>query len=103
MQPPTLWRVSLYLAGVLECGMALYHSILPFHMGWARGLAGVPDTLVWALYALNFSWSVLVFLAGALILYAARLGPTAGQFAKRTVFVVALHWLPLVVYRGRPG
>jgi hypothetical protein len=87
------WRLSLGLAGVLECGIALYHAVLPYHMKWSQGFGGVPDSLVWAVFALNFSWSVIVFLAGCLVIYAARLGPAAGPFAKRTVFVVGLFWL----------
>ena len=93
MQSPILWRISLGVAGTLGCGMALYHAVLPYHMEWARGLGGVPDSLVWAIFALNFSWSVIVFLAGGLVIYAAALGPAAGRFAKRTVFVVGLFWL----------
>ena len=89
----TFWRLSLGLAGLLECGIALYHAVLPYHMQWARGLGDVPDSLVWAIFALNFSWSVVVFLAGCLIIYAAGLGPAAGRFARRTVFVVGLFWL----------
>ena len=87
------WRLSLGLAGVLECGIALYHAALPYHMNWSQGLEGVPDSLAWAVFALNFSWSVVIFLAGCLIIYAARLGPAAGFFAKSTVFVVGLFWL----------
>ncbi len=93
MRTSTFWWLSLGLAGVLECGIALYHAVLPYHMEWARGLSGVPDSLAWAIFALNFSWSLLVFLAGCLIIYAARLGPAAGRFAKRTVFTVGLFWL----------
>jgi hypothetical protein len=37
-------------------------------------------------------WSALVFLTAALVLYAARLGPTAGTFARRTVFTIGLFW-----------
>ena len=136
---PGLWYVLLGLAGLNACAMALYHFILPYHMRWGRGLHDVPDSIVWAVYALNFSWSALVFLTGALVLYAARLGPAAGTFARRTVFtiglfwaihgiytwvnplplprsfavlkyallafpavVVALHWIPLFVYRKDP-
>src|SRR6266487_1517056 len=87
------WRLALGIAGVLECSIALYHAVLPYHMQWARGLGGVPDSLVWAIFALNFSWSVVVFLSGCLIIYAAFLGPAAGRFAKRTVFVMGLFWL----------
>ena len=87
------WPVLLGAAGVLECSMALYHSVLPYHMGWRRGLGGVPDSIVWALFALNFSWSLIVFLAGCLVIYAARLGPEAGTFARRAVFGVGLFWL----------
>jgi len=140
VQSSKSWPLCLYLAGVLDCGMGLYHSILPYQMGWRQGLGGVPDSIVWALFALNFSWSLLVFLAGSLVVQAARLGPGAGSFARRTVFVVglfwvlhgaytwlhplplpgslvwlkyvlgafpavvaALHWLPLVLQRGKAG
>jgi hypothetical protein len=92
VQSSKLWPVFLGLAGVLDCGMALYHSLLPWHMGWRQGLGGVPDSIVWALFALNFSWSLLVFLAGSLVIYAAMLGPGAGTFARRTVFTVGLFW-----------
>lgn len=92
MTSSRLWSVSLGLAGVLDCGMALYHSVLPYHMRWREGLGGAPDSIVWALFALNFSWSVLVFLAGGLVFHAATLGPEAGRFATRTVFAVGLFW-----------
>ena len=89
---PRLWSVSLSLAGIIGGGMGLYHFVLPYHMGWRGGLDGVADSLVWALFALNFSWSLLVVLSGILVLYAARLGPAAGTFARRTVFAVGLFW-----------
>ena len=93
MVPPSRrWSVSLGFAGVIGGSMALYHFVLPYHMGWRRGLEGVPDSIVWALFALNFSWSLLVLLAEILVLYAARLGPEAGAFARRTVFTVGLFW-----------
>lgn len=92
VQSSRLWSVSLVLAGVLGCSLALYHFVLPYQMGWRQGLGGVPDSLVWALFALNFSWSVLVFLAGCLVIYAARLGPEAGPYATGTVFTVGLFW-----------
>ena len=73
--------------------MALYHFVLPYHMGWRRGLGGVPDSIVWALFALDFSWSLVVLLAGCLVIYAATLGPEAGTFARRAVLGVGLFWL----------
>jgi hypothetical protein len=98
MHSSRLWRVSLEIAGVYDCALALYHTVLPFHMGWKRFLDGVPDSIVWALFALNFSWSVLLFLIGCLVIYAAKLGPSAGPFAKRMVFVVGLFWLIHGIY-----
>lgn len=92
MQSSRLWAVPFGFAGVLDCGMAFYHFVLPYHMGWRQGLGGVPDSIVWALFALNFSWSLLVLLAGSLVIYAAMLGPGAGTFARRTVFTVGLFW-----------
>jgi hypothetical protein len=66
--------------------------VLPYHMGWRRGLEGVAGSLAWALYALNFSWSMLVLLVGGLVFYAAKLGPPGGPFLRRTVFTVGLFW-----------
>jgi len=88
-----LWFVSLGLGGLLDCSLALYHSILPYHMNWAQGLVGVPDSLTWALYALNFSWSVIVFLTGCLVLHAARLTPPVDRFVQVALFAVGLFWL----------
>jgi hypothetical protein len=92
MRTPKVWSISLGLAGLHDCGISLYHSVLPYQMGWRRGLEGVAESVVWAVFALNFSWSVLVFLAGVLVFHAARLGPEAGTFARRTVFTVGLFW-----------
>lgn len=66
-------------------------------MQWNRGLDGVADSLVWALYALNFSWSLLVFLTGTLVIYAALRGP-AGPFMRRAIFTVGLFWAIHGVY-----
>ena len=93
-----LWSVSLGLAGFLDCSLALYHLILPYHMAWHRGLVGVPDSLAWALFALNFSWSVLVFLTGCLVLYAARLPLPVNKFVTSTLFAVGLFWMIHGVY-----
>ena len=73
--------------------MAGYHFFLPTQMGWASHVQGVPTSIVWALFALNFSWSLLLLLTGGLVLYVARLGPGAGTFARRFVFVIGLFWL----------
>jgi hypothetical protein len=92
MRSPRLWIVLLVLAGIHDCGIALYHLVLPYQMSWRRGLEGVADSLVWALFALNFSWSMLVLLVGSLVLYAAKLGPPGRSFVRRAVFTVGLFW-----------
>src|SRR6186997_1102076 len=88
-----LWLFALGFAGINEAAMALYHFILPFHMGWARGLDGVPDSIVWALYALNFSWSLIVLILGILVLGVAKAGPGAGIFGRRIVLAAGFFWL----------
>ena len=96
--PQRLWFASLALAGFLDCSLALYHSILPYHMNWQRGLVGVPDSLAWALFALNFSWSVIVFLTGCLVFSAARLTLPVDKFVKLTLFVAGLFWFIHGIY-----
>ena len=73
--------------------MAGYHFFLPTHMGWGAYVHDIPSSIAWALFALNFSWSLLLLLTGALVLLAARSGPAAGQFARAFVFMVGLFWL----------
>jgi hypothetical protein len=92
------WFASLVAAGILDCGMAGYHFFLPTHMGWSSHVHDTPTSLVWALFTLNFSWSLLVFLSGVLVFFVARLGPGAGTFARRFVFVVGLFWLVHGIY-----
>ena len=88
-----LWLYGLGFAGINECAMALYHFVLPFQMGWERGLGGVPSSIVWALYALNFSWSLIVLILGVLVLSVAKAGPDAGVFGRRIVLAAGLCWL----------
>lgn len=88
-----IWSVSLIAAGFLDCSLGLYHSFLPYHMQWRQGLGGVPDSLTWALFALNFSWSVLVFLVGCLMFYAARMRLPVDGFVKATLLAAGLFWL----------
>ena len=93
-----LWSVSLGVAGFVDCSLALYHLILPYHMAWRSGLVGVPDSLSWALFGLNFSWSVLLFLTGCLIFHAAWLPLPVDKFVTRTLFTVGLFWMIHGVY-----
>ena len=92
MRSSTPWFVLLALAAFQDCALALYHFFLPYQFGWGRALHGVPASITWALYALNFSWSLLTLVAGALVFYAAIIGP-ASAFVRRTVFAIGLFWL----------
>ena len=88
------WLVSLMLAAALQCGLASYHFALPYHMDWAHdhGLEALPDSMVWALYILNFSWSLLVLVTGILVACAALMGPTTSPFTRRALFAIGLFW-----------
>ena len=88
-----LWLVLLTAAGVLEGGMALAHFGLQYEWSLLRDFGNLPAQLAWALFALNFSWGVLLLAISGLVLYAAKLGPAAGAFVRRFVFLVGLFWL----------
>jgi hypothetical protein len=87
----TLWFVALGLAGLLECGMAVAHFGLQYEWYRFGDFRAWPAYLAWALFALNFSWSVLLLGVGGLVLYAARL-TSDGAFMRTAVFVVGLFW-----------
>lgn len=93
MQKPSRgWTILLTIAGIHSCLLASYHFVLPYQWNWESGLRGVPSSIHWALYALNFSWSLLVFLTGAMVVRAAFLEPDAHRFARTFVFVIGLFW-----------
>jgi hypothetical protein len=52
---------------------------------------------MWALFALNFSWSTLVLLVGGLTIYAGRLDPRAAS-GRALVVIVAVFWTVHGVY-----
>jgi hypothetical protein len=72
--------------------MALSHFVLQYEWHQWRGLEILPHRMAWTLFALNFSWGVLLLGASGLVLYAAILGPAADIFTRRTVFIVGLFW-----------
>ncbi len=84
------WVVLLGIAGLLECSMAIAH----FGLQWEwRGVdfTGIPAQLAWALFALNFSWAVLLLAVGSLVLYAAA-GDSASAFVQRLMIVLGAFW-----------
>ena len=98
MPSKRLWFVLLTAAGILEGGMALAHFGLQYEWSLLRDFGNLPAQLAWALFALNFSWGVLLLAISRLVLYAATLGPDADAFVRRFVFLVGLFWLIHGVY-----
>jgi hypothetical protein len=96
MKSSRLWAWTLTAAGLLQIGMAIAHFGLQYE--W-RGVDGgsLPPQLLWALFALNFSWSTLVLLVGGLTLYAGRLDPTAPS-VRTLVAIVAVFWTVHGIY-----
>ena len=93
MPSQRLWLVFLTMAAVLEGGMALAHFGLQYEWNLLGDFGNLPAHLTWTLFALNFSWGVLLLVISGLVLYAAKLGPAAGPFVRRFVFMVGLFWL----------
>ena len=92
MRNRTLWVITLTMAGVLECTMALAHFGLQYE--WSGfDFGALPAQLAWALLALNFSWGVLLLAIGCLVVYAGQSGNATGVFTRKFVFIVGLFWL----------
>lgn len=98
MQQSSTWKGLLVIAGLHDCAIGAYHLILPRQWNWDAGLQSVPASLVWGVYMINFSWSLLILTVAALIFYAAAQDPTASAFARRVVFAVGLFWALHGVY-----
>jgi len=87
-----MWKALLIIAGLHDSAIGAYHLVLPRQWNWAAGLQTVPPSLVWGIYIINYSWSLLILTIAGLIFYAAAQGPTASLFARRVVFAVGLFW-----------
>lgn len=90
------WTGILMASGLLQIAMAIAHFGLQYEWQGVEA-GGFPLHLRWALFALNFSWSTLVLLLGALMVHAARLGPTS-DFTRTAVLTVGLFWTVHAVY-----
>ena len=92
------WTWTLTAAGLLQIGLAIAHFGLPTIFEWSSVRGGLlPPVTLWALLALNFSWSTLVLLVGSLTVYAARLHPTT-ELVRTLVLIVAVFWTIHGVY-----
>ena len=85
-------RAALAAAGILSIGMGGFHFWLPQLFRWADGIASAPDSLRWALLALNAFWSGFAVATGALALglalarrVARRRGATRRRRARRVL------------------
>ena len=90
MPTTRLWFGLLVTAAVLQGGMALAHFGLQYEWSLLRDFGTLPPQLAWALFALNFSWGVLLLAISGLVLYAAKIGPRGGTFVPRFVFLIGL-------------
>jgi hypothetical protein len=92
MRGTKAWTWALTAAGLLQIGLALAHFSLPTVFEWSSvGSGRLPSITLWALLALNYSWSTLVLLVGSLAVYAARLNPNT-QFVRAAVLIIAVFW-----------
>ena len=98
MRASKAWTWTLMAAGLLQIGMAIAHFGLPTIFEWSSVGGGIlPPIMLWALLALNFSWSTLVLLVGALTIYAGRLDPK-GASVRALILIVAVFWTIHGVY-----
>ena len=91
MRARTWWSIPVGIAGLLDCAMALAHFGLQWEWNSVRDFGTLPSQLRWALFALNFSWGVLLLCVGALMLHAAAAG-AADVMARRLVWLVGAFW-----------
>lgn len=71
MKTKKLLKISLLVAGVFSSGMALYHFILPYHLGWKHSLIEVTAMINWAMFSLNNFFSFLLLWGGIMTIITA--------------------------------
>src|SRR3954447_19539377 len=74
MRAQASWGMPIGIAGLLDCGMSLAHFGLQWEWHQVQHFGSLAPQLQWALFALNFSWGVLLLCVGALVLRSAAAG-----------------------------
>ena len=88
-------RLLLLVAGIATLATGAVHFGLPMLYDWEPHLRNLVDSLRWALYAINAFFSVLLLLAGAATIHAARsASPDRTLVAGMTIF-----WLFNLAYQ----
>jgi hypothetical protein len=82
----------LLAAGLLTCGMALYHFWLPFAWRWGDALTHAP-MLRWALFMLNASFSFLLLGGGVMTVAIAMRRGARDATARWVLLLMAGYWL----------
>lgn len=99
MARSTIVKPLLLAAGLLSAGMALFHFVLPDIFQWPRYMAGVPDSIVWGMFAINAFFSFLLLL-GAVATIRFALSPTRDR---SVLWGMALFWAFNAAYQiARP-
>jgi len=88
----------LRIAGTLSLSMGAFHFWLPTLFGWHQGMASAPTSLQWALQSLNFFWSLLTLVAGALVVVLAQRRAWQDEFGRITLLALAAYWASHAAY-----
>ena len=84
--------LPLTVAGLLTTGMALYHFWLPYTFHWGDALTRT-QTLRWALFMLNASFSYLLLASGVMTLEIARRGGATDAVSRMILIAAGGYWL----------
>jgi hypothetical protein len=91
-------RACLFAAGLLALGLASFHFALPSVFGWDKAAAELPDSLRWALLALNDLWSLMALMTSVLVLAIAVRGWWTQTAGKAVIAAMAAYWLLHALY-----
>ena len=85
----------------MSVALALYHFFLPLQFDWAKFVGEVPGQIRWALFAINFFFSVLLLVVGLCVVATAWNSFRNEPLALLVVGGAASFWLANFVYLMR--
>jgi hypothetical protein len=91
MRASAWWSIPVGIAGLLDLAMSIAHFGLQWEWHQVTDFGNLRSQLQWALFALNFSWGVLLLAVGVLVLSAASRG-SADIMARQIVLIVGTFW-----------
>lgn len=92
-------KTALIIATANSFLIGGYHLILPYQWNWHEFTSSIPSMIEWALYAMNFLFSILLLILASLAFLSTRQHYVHLPITKSLLAGCSLFWLANICYQ----